>query len=80
MKNLKKLARKELSLISGGDSPYALCDVEGNCPRTFPGYSTYCSDGICYRVSNGGGGGSPGCMEPQHLCESWETGCGCVYI
>jgi len=79
MKNLKKLARKELSLISGGDTPYALCDVDGNCPSTFPNSSTYCSNGICYRTNQGGGGPGPGCHEPMRLCQEWETGCGCVY-
>lgn len=85
MKNLKKLARKELSTISGGDTPYAFCNVDNTCPPPFPsgssnGYSSYCSDGICYRVYTGSGGGNPGCTEPQRFCQSWESGCGCVYI
>lgn len=86
MKNSKKLTRKELVFISGGDTPFAICDVDGKCPPGFPGGgNSYCSDGICYRVNPGGGGpggGGPGggCIQPQHLCQSWETGCGCVYI
>lgn len=80
MKNVKKLARKELVLIHGGDTAYAICDQDGTCPPTFPSNAqTYCSGGICYRVTTGGGGGGA-CHEPKHLCESWETGCGCVYI
>ncbi|MDH5032139.1 MULTISPECIES: hypothetical protein [Chryseobacterium] len=77
MKNLKKLKRNQLVLISGGDTPYALCDMDGNCPPTIGSY--YCSGGTCYRVSEGGGG-DPGCTEPMRLCQEWETGCGCVYM
>lgn len=77
MKNLKKLKRNQLVLISGGDTPYALCDMDGNCPPTTGSY--YCSGGTCYKVS-GGGGGNPGCNEPTRLCQEWETGCGCVYM
>jgi len=82
MKNLKKLTRKDLVFISGGDTPFAFCDADGNCPPGFPsgGGNSYCSNGICYRTSPGGGGPGGGCFEPQHLCESWETGCGCVYM
>ncbi|MCW3159811.1 bacteriocin-like protein [Chryseobacterium oryctis] len=80
MKNLKKLTRKELVNISGGDTAYAFCDESGVCPPTFPSSaSTYCSNGICYRVTSGGGSGGGGCNEPQRLCQPWETGCGCVY-
>lgn len=84
MKNLKKLKRSQLVLISGGDSAYAFCDMDGYCPPTSGSY--YCSNGTCYRVSGGGGGGSnPGgggggsCNEPMRFCQEWETGCGCVY-
>ncbi|WP_027385774.1 bacteriocin-like protein [Chryseobacterium gregarium] len=81
MKNLKKLARKELSVIHGGDTAYAFCDSSGVCPPTFPSNAqTYCSDGICYRITGGGNPGGGGCHEPSHFCESWETGCGCIYI
>ncbi|AZA84891.1 hypothetical protein C1637_19105 [Chryseobacterium lactis] len=83
MKNLKKLKRNQLVLIAGGDTPYALCDLDGNCPPTAG--SSYCNDGTCYRVT-GGGGGNPGgggggiiCHEPMRFCQEWETGCGCVY-
>ena len=77
MKNLKKLTRKQLEFISGGDIAYGICDADGNCPRTIGSY--YCNDGICYRVAGGGHPGG-GCTEPKHLCQEWETGCGCVYI
>lgn len=80
MKNLRRLTRKDLLLISGGDQSYAFCDQNGICPPPFPSNSGsyYCSNGICYRSSTGGESGG-GCTEPQRLCESWETGCGCVY-
>lgn len=83
MKNRKKLTRKQLEFIKGGDNPYALCDMNGECPPTAGSY--YCSDGVCYSFNpgsnpgGGGGGGGGGCNEPQRLCMSWETGCGCVY-
>lgn len=76
MKNLKKLSRNQLTLISGGDVPYADCDIEGKCPAVSGSY--YCSGGICYR-SNGGGNPGGNCHEPQRDCMPWETGCGCVY-
>lgn len=81
MKNLKKLTRKDLELINGGDTAYAICDADGYCPPGFPANSsTYCSNGICYRTTPGGGGsGGGGCHEPQRFCQEWETGCGCVY-
>ncbi|WP_288460106.1 hypothetical protein [uncultured Chryseobacterium sp.] len=77
MKNLKKLKRSQLVLISGGDVAYAVCDMDGNCPPTVGSY--YCNDDICYRVTGGGGGGGGWCNEPIRLCQEWETGCGCVY-
>lgn len=82
MKNLKKLKRSQLVLISGGDTAYAFC-LDGVCPPTHGSY--YCNGDICYRVTGGGGGnpGGPGgvtpCHEPQRFCQEWETGCGCVY-
>ncbi|WP_265427910.1 bacteriocin-like protein [Chryseobacterium sp. YIM B08800] len=81
MKNLKKLTRKDLQLISGGDQSYAVCDENGTCPPPFPSGagSYYCSNGICYRVNNGGGSSGGGCHEPIRLCQPGETGCGCVY-
>lgn len=80
MKNLKKLTRQDLILISGGDTSYAFCDESGYCPPTFPSsYSTYCSNGICYKSNPGGGGSGGGCHEPTRFCQEWETGCGCVY-
>ncbi|AZA51768.1 hypothetical protein [Chryseobacterium sp. G0201] len=79
MKNLKKLTRKDLVLIGGGDTAYGFCDESGYCPPTFPSSaSTYCINGICYRTTSGGGPGT-GCHEPQRFCQEWETGCGCVY-
>ncbi|SHG40385.1 bacteriocin-like protein [Chryseobacterium vrystaatense] len=78
MKNLKKLTRKQLGFISGGDVAYALCDMDGNCPPTFGSY--YCSGGTCYRSTGGGGNPGGGCNEPQRICQEWETGCGCVYF
>jgi hypothetical protein len=77
MKNLKKLTRKQLEFISGGDTAYAICDIDGNCLPTLGSY--YCSNGTCYR-SDGGGNPGGGCHEPQRLCQEWETGCGCVYF
>lgn len=77
MKKLKKLTRKQLGFISGGDTAYAICDMDGNCPPTVGSY--YCSNGTCYR-SEGGGNPGGGCQEPQRLCEPWDTGCGCVYF
>lgn len=82
MKNLKKLKRSQLVLISGGDTAYAFC-LDGVCPPTHGSY--YCSGDICYRSTGGGGntGGGPGggtpCHEPQRFCQEWETGCGCHY-
>ncbi|AZA51346.1 hypothetical protein EG346_12450 [Chryseobacterium carnipullorum] len=78
MKNLKKLTRKQLELISGGDTAYAICDADGYCPPTIGSY--YCSGGMCYRSSEGGGNPGGSCTEPKRLCQPWETGCGCVYF
>lgn len=80
MKHLRKLTRKDLQIISGGDQSYAFCDQNGVCPPPYPGGagSYYCSNGLCYRSSSNSGG-SGGCNEPQRLCSFWETGCGCVY-
>ncbi|WP_083190152.1 hypothetical protein [Chryseobacterium artocarpi] len=83
MKNLKKLKRSQLVLISGGDTAYAVC-LDGYCPPTFGSY--YCSGDTCYRSTGGGGnpgGGGPGgggtpCHEPIRFCQEGETGCGCV--
>ncbi len=55
MKNLKKLKRNQLVLISGGDTAYALC-VDGVCPPTHGYY--YCSGDTCYRSLSGGGTGA----------------------
>ncbi len=83
MKNLKKLKRNQLVLISGGDTAYALC-VDGVCPLTHGYY--YCSGDTCYRSLSGGGtgggtgGGGTHCNEPQRFCMEGESGCGCVYI
>ncbi|MDR2236417.1 MAG: hypothetical protein LBE92_09850 [Chryseobacterium sp.] len=78
MKNRKKLTRKQLEFINGGDTSYALCDMDGQCPPTAGSY--YCRDGICY-VSNGNPGGGDGgsCHKPKRLCMPWETGCECSY-
>lgn len=82
MKNLKKLKRSQLVLISGGDTAYAVC-LDGYCPPTSGYY--YCSGDTCYRSTGGGNpGGGPGtggtpCHEPLRFCQEWETGCGCRY-
>ncbi|MDH6250576.1 hypothetical protein M2347_000303 [Chryseobacterium sp. H1D6B] len=53
MRNLKKLTRKELEFINGGnDLELPICDLDGNCPPGFPiTFPTYCENGICYRGS-----------------------------
>lgn len=79
MKNLKKLTRRDLGLIIGGDTAYAFC-LDGSCPSPGAGYASYCSGDTCYKYFTGSPGGGSGCTEPKHLCESWETGCGCVYF
>jgi len=80
MKNLKKLTRKRLEFISGGDTAYAFC-LDGTCPPVSPGYSSYCSGDFCFKNYNGSGGsGSGGCTELKRFCQDWETGCGCVYF
>lgn len=79
MKNSKKLTRRDLVLISGGDTAYAFC-LDGVCPPAGPGYDTYCSGDVCYKRFTGGGGPGGGCNEPTRLCQSWEIGCGCVYF